>query len=64
MPPKKPAAEKPRPPVKTYLNIPADLVDAADVLARQKGAGGGPQWSRTDVIVEALRRYVEAEAKP
>lgn len=55
------ATKKPKPPVKTYLNLPADLVEAADTIATQKAAGGGPKWSRTDVIVEALRRYVEQE---
>lgn len=55
------ATKKPKPPVKTYLNLPGDLVDAADAIAARKGAEGGPKWSRTDVIVEALRRYVEHE---
>ncbi len=56
MPPK-----KPKPPLKTYLNLPGDVVDAADAIAARKSTGGGPKWSRTDVIVEALRRYIAAE---
>lgn len=54
-------SKKPKPPVKTYLNLPGDLVDAADAIVARKSAAGGPKWSRTDVIVEALRRYVSQE---
>lgn len=53
---------KPAPPLKTYLNLPADLVRRADALAAARNAEGGPRWTRTAVIEEALRRYLAAEA--
>ena len=61
--PKKPAKTKSPASVKVMFRFPPELLASLDSWADSLNeTGGGPQWSRTDVVKAALQRALRERA--